>query len=278
MVIHTPCAERACQAVRGCTSAAPSITLGCGLWLHLGYSALPKEITAGLEQSAPVFPKLRHAARAGCRPSTSCLPNSCACHGAAVMSQACRATRRRIRSQVGARPPCFCTMLLLLLLLLLPALREWCPWHSTIHHDVALQGSVTSQPCLRTETTPLSKNRPWNAPPPHVPSGGRGSRRGGTLRPPLPPAPHLLALAGRHRRLFPALGQPARLGAALSSTSSMFPSTGRCRGAAQGPGSDSWGFTVPRRKASLGSYPGMGAPQQHAAPGTAMRGVRSSAD
>jgi len=103
---HISC-RRACQAVRGCTSAAPSVPLGCGLGLRLVYPALPKEITAGPEQSAPVFPKPCHAARAGCRPSTSCLPNSCACHGAAVTSQACRATRRRIRSRAGGQAPPF---------------------------------------------------------------------------------------------------------------------------------------------------------------------------
>ena len=49
---------------------------------------------------------LRHAARAGCWPSPARLPNSRACHGAAPTPWARRATRRRIRRQVGAMAPC----------------------------------------------------------------------------------------------------------------------------------------------------------------------------
>ena len=125
--------------------------------------------------------------RAGCRPLPACLPNPRARHGAACASWACRATRRRRRRRrVGATAPHACTMLLLLLLLLLPlqlALPEHCPRHSRAHHGDAQRGSVTSQPSLPTAATPPRFHpSPWNAPPPHLTSGGQGSRRGGRRR------------------------------------------------------------------------------------------------
>ena len=134
--------------------------------------------------------------RSWCRPSPAHLPNPRARHGAAWASQARRATGRRRRQRVGATAPRACTMLLLpllLLLMLLPllALLERCLWHGTTYHGVAQRGFVMSQPGHPTMAIPWGATCPpstalQHAPPPHVTSGGRGSRRGGRLRLPHP--------------------------------------------------------------------------------------------
>ena len=198
--------------------------------------------------------------RSWCRPSPAHLPNPRARHGAARASRARRTTRRRRRRQrVGATAPRACTMLLLpllLLLMLLPllALLERCLLHGTAYHGVAQQGFAMSQPSLPTTAMPWGATSPpsttlHRAPPPHVTSGGRGSRRGGRLRLPHPapvmgpcaaesPSPwwgHVQqrplpsrALSWQCGRLSSVLGWAARPAAALSDAVSMFPGTGTC--------------------------------------------------